>query len=1254
MNKYFLLFLLFFFGIKFAFPQNELGLSTITNYHPTDYLAYSQNWYVNQDERGVMYFANGDGMLEFDGSYWNLIKLADEASTATAIYIDTTASLIFIGAKSDFGFVYVDSKGLWKYQSLKILVKEKIRNFGFITEILNYKDKIIFSSNFEHFIYDIKSKTIDYQKYDSYGREYILNGRLYRMDIDNGMYCFIDGEMQLIQEGEQLKSHLVRSVLLTAEGNYLFFTRRNGILSVNGKQLHDNNVLEIQGFSTEIDSFLVQAQINHAIALKNSFIAIATMREGTVVIDSKGNLKQSFDINSGLLNSTHNYLFQDKNGSLWIAMDNGIAKVDINSPITYWNENYGLKGAVMTIARFKNEIYVGTWQGLYKMDNKSSKTSVQKRTQLLNTFSPIQDVKTQCWNLNVIACQQQEFLFISSSLGLYCISENKPVLIDGENRYYTVYQSVKDSSIIYGANDKGLSILKISEASVEFVKQLEEINHAVISIREDDNGLWLGTEYNGLRRIVFKENAKPLIKSYSENEGLPAAEYTYVYNIKDQIVFLTKTGAFVYLPYYDKIYAVNQYFPWLDFSQFYVNIVSATQNANIWMQISAKEKTRRIILQLSDLNKHHIHYLINPYRLIPLMEVLSFYPEKNNVVWFSGDDGLYRYDLKQMNQLNIIEFSALIRRVYATDSRLVFNGNRSSNHVIPSIDYKNNSIVFEFSSTNYLSGNKNLFQFYLEGYEKNWSEWTYDKRKEYTNLPPGKYMFRIRTKDVFGHISDENNFIFYIEYPWYMTAWAFISYFAFLLLIIFLVARISNWRLLRTKRKLEEVVLQRTAKILAQKKEIEQEKEKSDKLLLNILPAEIAEELKNKGFAETRYYEDATVIFADFKSFTSIAEKLQPKQLIKILDGFFAYFDDVCQKYRLEKIKTIGDAYMCVGGIPKPNTTHAIDAVLAALEIQDYMQKNLSFESEIWQLRIGIHSGELIAGVVGKSKFAYDVWGDTVNIASRMEENSEENRINISASTYQQVKEFFDLSFRGELPVKNKNNLAMYYVDSVKKEFLSGDTNQLNEDFKSKYNRNKNIQFYAAKEYILKRLAKELDKDLSYHDIKHTFNVYKAVIFYIQNEDVSSHQAILLKTAALYHDAGFLFSYENNEKEAIRLVEEVLPQFNYTKEDIETICSLILKTNIALEPETNLQQILCDADLDYLGTDNYFNRAEKLKDEWEKRGKSMSWEEWYQLQLDFLDQHKYYTKTAISHKQPTKEHNINIIKEKMQIRGSNL
>ncbi|MCB1144393.1 MAG: GAF domain-containing protein [Leptospiraceae bacterium] len=236
----------------------------------------------------------------------------------------------------------------------------------------------------------------------------------------------------------------------------------------------------------------------------------------------------------------------------------------------------------------------------------------------------------------------------------------------------------------------------------------------------------------------------------------------------------------------------------------------------------------------------------------------------------------------------------------------------------------------------------------------------------------------------------------------------------------------------------------------------EEERLKSEKLLLNILPKDVAEELKEKGTSEPVLFEKVSVMFTDFKGFTQIAETLTPEELIKDLDACFVQFDKISERFNLEKLKTIGDSYMCAGGIPKKNHTHAIDCVLASLEIQDFMNlmKRLKEEKGFpyWELRLGIHTGPLIAGVIGEKKFAYDVWGDTVNTASRMESSGTPGKINISETTYNEVKEFFDCEFRGEVQAKNKGMVKMYYVNGLKKEFSKdGDTRTPNEEFWSEY-----------------------------------------------------------------------------------------------------------------------------------------------------------------------------------------------------------
>jgi class 3 adenylate cyclase len=222
-------------------------------------------------------------------------------------------------------------------------------------------------------------------------------------------------------------------------------------------------------------------------------------------------------------------------------------------------------------------------------------------------------------------------------------------------------------------------------------------------------------------------------------------------------------------------------------------------------------------------------------------------------------------------------------------------------------------------------------------------------------------------------------------------------------------------------------------------KKLEAEKRRSEQLLLNILPLEVADELKNRGKVEPVNYESVSVLFTDFKGFTQLSEQLTPKELVDELDYCFSYFDEIIEKHNLEKLKTIGDSYMAAGGIPTLNTTHAIDTVLAALEIQAFMQQRqeqkMRNNSPYWEIRIGIHSGPLMAGVIGQKKFAYDVWGDTVNTASRMESSGVPGKINISQSTFELIKNYFECDYRGKLSAKNKGELDMYLVKGIKHHF---------------------------------------------------------------------------------------------------------------------------------------------------------------------------------------------------------------------------
>jgi class 3 adenylate cyclase len=218
-----------------------------------------------------------------------------------------------------------------------------------------------------------------------------------------------------------------------------------------------------------------------------------------------------------------------------------------------------------------------------------------------------------------------------------------------------------------------------------------------------------------------------------------------------------------------------------------------------------------------------------------------------------------------------------------------------------------------------------------------------------------------------------------------------------------------------------------------QRNKIRKGKKLSDELLLNILPYSIAEELKSKGNAESKLIDEVTVLFTDFKGFTELSDQFTPQELVAEINECFSAFDQIMFRHNVEKIKTIGDAYMAAGGLPTSNTTHAEDVIKAALEIQQYMADYKKAREDagklFFEIRIGVHSGPVVAGIVGIKKFAYDIWGDTVNTASRMESSGEVGKVNVSESTYTLTQNKFNFTYRGKIAAKGKGEISMYFVE---------------------------------------------------------------------------------------------------------------------------------------------------------------------------------------------------------------------------------
>lgn len=435
--------------------------------------------------------------------------------------------------------------------------------------------------------------------------------------------------------------------------------------------------------------------------------------------------------------------------------------------------------------------------------------------------------------------------------------------------------------------------------------------------------------------------------------------------------------------------------------------------------------------------------------------------------------------------------------------------------------------------------------------------------------------------------------------------------------------------------------------VLAQRtEELVRERLKVDNLLQRALPAQTITELSRSGHANTERYGMVTVLFADIEGFTIIADSVDPERLIDSLDRFFYDLDGISSRHHLEKIKTIGDAYMCAGGVPERNRTNPVDVVLAALEMQEHMKRlNLATRNGDgpWGLRIGVNTGQVISGVVGRDKIAYDIWGSGVNLANRMESSGETGRVNISDTTYARVKNFFNCTSRGEMPVKNRGRVKMYFVDGIKPELSEkGEGRIPNKLFMLKLQQ---VRLLDVEDYALNLLEERLPANLYYHNVKHTLDVYTQAELIGRSEGVSDEALLLLRTAALFHDIGHIVDYQTHEEMGVKICSEALPRFYYSEEQIEQICSLIMATKMPVHPSTLLEKIICDADCDYLGRSDYIPVANKLYEELHERGLAGSLADWVNLQIDFLKSHQYYTKTARAQREENKQDQLNKLLE---------
>jgi len=659
----------------------------------------------------------------------------------------------------------------------------------------------------------------------------------------------------------------------------------------------------------------------------------------------------------------------------------------------------------------------------------------------------------------------------------------------------------------------------------------------------------------------------------------------------------------------------------------------------------------------------------------------AFMQSKSGVLYFGGIYGYNFFNPKELvssqREISIVFSRFKLENEWLTpetkDSPLakpIFETNEIN------LSYKQRSFTVRFQSSDLGNPDRINYKYILEGSEEGEVFNGTLNEIHFSALSHGSYTLKVYARYGDGKWGDPAQLKINIATPYWFAWWFWLIVIVVLAIAIRIFIRVRIEAARRDQVRLEMKIRDRTREIKQQNKKIESqknkieeernkvveqqrllqiEKDKTERLLKNVIPASTAEELKKRGKARARGYKTVSVLFTDFVGFTHISERMTPTELVKRLDVYFTKFDEIIVKNNLEKIKTIGDAYMCAGGVPVRNNTNPIDACVAALQIQAYMIKRkndaIANDAEYWQLRLGINTGEVTAGVIGSERLAYDIWGATVNQAQRMEMLGQPEKVTITGATFEFIEPYFECTFLGRAQTKSRGMIDMYVVERIKPELSArGEGIEPNKRFKQIVNLHhySSINYYRAERHIMKVLEQRLSKKLYYHSIAHTKDVVGAVERLALLEGVTDEGLFLLKSAATYHDAGFVEQYDKNEPVGARLADEILPKYGYTKQHIDQIKELIFVTQVPHQPKNKLEEIICDADLDYLGRDDFHEIADKLRKELREHGKIDSDRQWDEIQVSFLKQHKYFTKTAIKTRKKGKEKNLKEVQERLK------
>ncbi|MGD9992697.1 MAG: SpoIIE family protein phosphatase [Salinivirgaceae bacterium] len=794
-------------------PIHELGFFPVKNFSPEDYKALPQNWAIVQDFRGNIYVANNEGILEFDGTTWRKI-LTHSNSDVRSLAIDKN-SRIYVGATDELGYLQPSSTGKLEFVSLLSKISEAERNFGVVWKTFCIDEQVCFQTEEKLFIYSNDSIQI-LPANGYFNNSFLVYNKVFVSDAENGLYCCVGDSLQLISGSEELIGKQLYVMLPYRDSTILAAIHETGVFLIEFSE--SENKLKLRALKTSIDSFLKTNQIYSGAKLSDSLFSIGTFN-GAGVVNSSGMLQYWINKQTGLIDENIKFQALDQQKNLWLGLHKGIGQIQVSSPITFFNESHKLEGYVESITRFAGKIHVATSLGVYALN--------PSKDGALPYFTAMENLnRSDTWITTNYKVARNEMLFIEKNQDIFITDKVNGIpksVYSGVP--WALYQSKLNDRQIYIGVEEGLVKLEFDGVNWNHQRVFPSISSRITDIVEDKTGdLWLSADNAGVYNISRADSDE--ITFYDSETGLTEGPFLFI-NFNNELLIGTGKGVMVH----DE--TTNTFVPHQQINQLmgsglrYIHRMSVDTENKLWLVTYIEDEEREELGFFERWGDTSMIWNPTPFLGTIKGQINALYHDEGGITWLGGSEGLYRFDATIEKNYRS-DFYCQIRKVMLGEDSTIFDGAFYDEHrwvsmkqapaLQPVLDYQYNSLVFYYSAMNIDVEQATKYSFKLDGYDKKWSEWTTETKKEYTNLPEKEYVFRVKAKNVYNHQSSEATYVFSVLPPWYRTVWAFLLFGLLGLSLVYFIV-ISYTRYLRA------VIKEKTAEIREQKDEIEKQNE---------------------------------------------------------------------------------------------------------------------------------------------------------------------------------------------------------------------------------------------------------------------------------------------------------------------------------------------------------------------------------------------------------------------------------------------